>query len=143
MSAAGAASSRSCPSAPAGDPEARLIGVVADDGRVGYVRPALRVPPQFVELVRRPADAARFRFAAPCVEGRCANWTGSRCGVIDALAAAEPGVPAGDQRLPRCAIRPTCVWFSQRGARACVICPTVHSDDLLPEPFAAQAEGGP
>lgn len=118
-----------CPSARCED-GAYLVGIVGADGVVGYVTPLLQVDMNFVRRARNGREPeGRFRFAQPCVEGACANWDGTRCGVIDrALAAkaeADIDLPPG---LPRCSIRRWCRWFEQAGAAACSACPLVITD---------------
>src|SRR4051794_5199030 len=122
-----------CPSARC-EPGATLLGVVGADGTVGYVTPQLTVDEAFVVQARRGrAPEKRFRFAGGCVESGCAQWTGSRCGVIDRVLdgglveAPEPGARGA---LPHCAIRPGCRWFEQSGAEACGVCPLVITDTL-------------
>ena len=68
-----------------------------------------------------------MRFAAPCQRERCAQWTGSSCGVIEEVLATGAGEdqPA---RLPRCAIRSACRWYRQEGGAACRACPLVITD---------------
>ena len=70
---------RLCPSAPA-EPGALVIGVVQEDGRVAHLATPLRADEGF--LARETAPETRFRFSGGCVEGRCAQWTGSACGII-------------------------------------------------------------
>jgi hypothetical protein len=121
---------RLCPSARC-EPEAILLGVVTPDGRVGYLRPELRVDAEFVAVAQTAREPEkRFRFAQPCVEGRCAHWTGSRCGVIqNVLDSGEGRAAAGESRpLPRCSIRPRCRWFAEQGTRACMVCPLVVTE---------------
>jgi hypothetical protein len=118
-----------CPSAPC-ESGATLLGVVGSQGRVGYLTPPLTIDDDFVATARRGrSPEKRFRFAAPCVEERCAQWTGSRCGVIDAVIAnplPRPDDEAGG--LPRCSIRSACRWFAQSGTDACRVCPLVITD---------------
>jgi hypothetical protein len=106
-----------------------LLGIVGQDGVLGYVRPQLTIDADFVERAARGrTPEARFRFAEPCAEQRCGHWAGDRCGLVDevlesAQAAALASEPA--RPLPRCAIRRTCRWFAQRGPQACGTCPRV------------------
>ena len=124
---------RTCPSSSC-EPGAKLIGVVNSDGTVGYVSPPLEIDVDFVEHAKRGrTPEKRFRFAGPCVEGRCAQWTGSRCGVIDTVLT-TPDRPQAPERLPHCGIRSTCRWYAQSGAEACAVCPLVVTD--LREPQA-------
>lgn len=119
-----------CPSARC-EEGAILLGLVAADGRVAYLRPEARIDAEFVREARRGrAPEKRFRFADTCVEGRCAQWTGERCGLIDRVLESEDAVANGaEQRpLPRCAIRTRCRWFGQQGREACAACPLVVHD---------------
>jgi hypothetical protein len=96
---------------------------------VGYITPPIPVDDEFVAKVRSGrSPEKRFRFAGDCIEGGCAQWTGSRCGVIDAVLAVDRDTAGDSSRLPRCAIRSTCRWFAQSGADACSVCPRVVTD---------------
>jgi len=132
----------SCPSARC-EPGATLLGIVEADGRVGYITPALQIDEKFVEQAQRGrAPEKRFRFAGTCVEGGCAQWTGTRCGVIDRALAAdvvEPPLKAAREPLPQCAIRSSCRWFAQSGADACRVCPLVTTDTTTPSVTTAAA----
>jgi hypothetical protein len=119
--------SHTCPSGPC-EPGAILLGLVGEDDRVGYLTPPVRIDEEFVVRANRGrSPQKRFRFATPCVEAECAQWTGSRCGVIDRVLDAdlEAVEPEG---LPRCAIRGSCRWFAQAGDEACAVCPLVITD---------------
>ena len=72
----------------------------------------------------RPTDV--FRFAAPCEQCGCNNWSGSSCRVAERLVQI---LPASSSELPRCKLRPVCQWFAQEGGAACVRCPQVRTDD--------------
>jgi hypothetical protein len=115
---------QTCPSSTC-TPGHLLLGIVRPDGTLAQVSPPLELDETFVRRARagERAPEARMRFAGPCVTSRCRQWTGARCGVADLVADAAP---TGDQeRLPPCPIRATCRWWSQRGAAACRICPSV------------------
>jgi hypothetical protein len=119
---------RLCPSAPA-EPGALVIGVVGPDGHVAHLATPLRADAGFLEGLRRDGASpeARFRFSGACQEGRCVQWTGSACGIIErVLAHLDPAQAA--EVLPRCGIRRDCRWHSQRGAAACHACPLVVTD---------------
>lgn len=125
-----AAGDRTCPSAPC-EPGNVLLGLVQADGRVGYLTPPMAIDEEFVAIARRGrSPGKRFRFAGPCVESGCAQWSGGRCGVIDSVLEERDellpnGAPAA---LPHCAIRSACRWFAQAGAEACHVCPLVITD---------------
>lgn len=107
-----------------------MIGIVGADGVVQPIPTRLEIDADFVERARqRGSPEARFRFAGRCVEGGCSQWTGNSCGVIEKVLTgmAEQVVKPVDN-LPRCAIRGTCRWYSQRGKAACQACVFVVTD---------------
>lgn len=119
-----------CPSAP-GVPGALVVGVVGPDGRVSNLGAPLEADAGFLARVAEDGPPERrFRFASPCVEGRCAQWTGRACGIVEhVLDHLGPAATAdAAMRLPRCAIRRDCRWFGQRGAAACAGCALVRTD---------------
>jgi hypothetical protein len=119
-----------CPSARC-EPGAILLGLSLPDGRVAFASDRIVVNEEFVEAAAegRPAEQ-RFRFAAPCVRGACKQWTGSRCGVIDAVV--DHLGPTEAASLPACSIRSQCRWFGQSGPVACSACPLVVTDARPP-----------
>ena len=121
---AGEAPGHSCPSAPAA-PGALLLGLLGPEGRIHNLRTPVRVDAQFLELASEDGPPeARMRFAGRCQTGACAQWTGTRCGVIDRAMAhleAEIALPV-PANGPPCVIRADCRWFAQRGPKACGTC---------------------
>jgi hypothetical protein len=100
--------------------------VVRSDQKVAILDPPIPVNDEFVETVTAAGNAEeRFRFADKCIQCGCKQWTGSSCGVMDALAMENHLLEIIDENLPACAIRPDCRWYSQEGAKACMICPYV------------------
>ena len=126
-------SPRSCPSAPAA-PGARLLGLLGSDGRVHNLKSVMTVDAGFLEAAAEAGPVeARMRFASPCQTSGCAQWTGSRCGVIDrALAHIEAALPVEAGALPPCTIRSDCRWFAQTGPRACGACAYIVTDRRAP-----------
>jgi len=122
-----------CPSSTCHE-DALLFGIVGPDGRVGYVRPALPVDSSFLDVVSATGGhpEQRFRFAGPCVEGRCAQWGNGRCAAIDIALSAGIAVD-GEAGLPACGIRGSCRWFRQSGATACKVCPLVITEAATPQ----------
>ena len=111
---------------------AALIGVIDGDGGVNYIKPAPAIDAQFVEIASRSRPPEqKFRFANNCVKSSCSHWIDARCEVVDlAVSAVDDlgGQPStSPENLPRCAIRPTCRWFAQRGRDACRACPSVFN----------------
>ncbi len=117
---------RTCPSTTV-EHAPTLLGVVGPDGRVHYVTPALPLDDEFRHKAAKAGAAeARFRFAGPCVERGCQQWTGTRCGVIDSLL--DQVEHDLETALRPCTVRRECRWFAQRGAAACRACPWVITD---------------
>lgn len=115
-----------CPSAPASE-GAILLSIRDQDGVARYPREQLPVTKVFLELARSgttPGLDARFRFASPCQQSACAQWLDGGCSLPGKLVDLKD---EGTQEagLPRCSIRGSCRWFSQSGAAACAICPSV------------------
>ncbi len=116
-----------CPSARC-ETGAVLIGMVKDDGAVGHIPQRLYVDEDFVKNANADGKAeTRFRFASSCVQGKCGQWKGGKCGVVE-LAADELSAVQTDA-LPKCSIRSECRWFKQRAAEACRVCSFVITDD--------------
>lgn len=110
-----------------------VLGVIGEDGTVGYVRPQVVVDAEFVRAAsagRRPEK--RLRFAQPCIESGCGHWIGNQCAVVEKMTELQRTalIPAGDDSLPHCTIRSRCRWFSQRGRAACDVCRYVITDLL-------------
>jgi len=103
-----------------------LLGVVGPTGRLGYLSPAIRIDADFVEST--PSAEQRFRFAEPCVQAACSQWTGSQCGLAERLVT---GRAPKDYQLPDCSIRGTCRWHAEHGADACYVCPLVITDNRV------------
>jgi hypothetical protein len=109
---------------------ARLLGIVQQDGTVAFTPDDIRIDAAFVRIAqqgRKPES--RFRFGSACQRKRCAQWTGERCGVVDAVLheITEAGITMPES-VPNCAIRSNCRWFDQRGYSACRVCPLVITD---------------
>lgn len=115
-----------CPSARC-EADALLLGVVQADGRIGYLGAPLAVDQMFVDRAREGrSPERRFRFATPCVEGACRQWTGTRCGVIDA--AIEDLATHVGEDIPACGLRAQCRWHRQSGLAACHACPFIVTE---------------
>ncbi|GEP54660.1 hypothetical protein [Reyranella soli] len=118
---------KTCPSTTGDTATAEIIGVIGTDGLVRNIPTPIPLTDEMRESVG-PRPERIFRLAGPCMEGRCANWQNKACALIDRMREqAERLQLATDaaDKLPRCAIRPTCVWWRQRGPEACQICPQV------------------
>jgi hypothetical protein len=116
-----------CPSSPL-ETQAVLVGVVLSNGRIAYAADRLEVDEGLEDALREAESPERlFRFASPCRQTGCVQWTGERCGVIDRAMNLNPQVAESDE-LPDCSIRSECRWFFQSGREACSICPYIITD---------------
>lgn len=110
-------------------PGSRLLGVRQEDGRVAILPEPFPVDNDFIEKVKNHPLLAeqRFRFTNKCIESGCGQWNDKGCGVVERMVKYLDQIPV-DDILPACSIRPSCRWFSQRGADACRICPYVLTE---------------
>jgi hypothetical protein len=123
--------SKSCPSAPA-SPGAVLLGVVNDDGTLGYFGTEITVDEEFIATGRQQGDLEKqFRFSSKCVKSGCNQWQDGKCGVISKMISLNPDWHKQPFLLPDCSIRPTCRWYAQEGDHACSHCPYIVTNSLL------------
>ena len=123
----GSVETKLCPSARC-EPGAILLGVVKDDGTVGHLPMPLTVDEDFVAEADADGQAeTRFRFASPCQRAGCRQWENGGCGVVRDVT--DHAGTFRDAALPRCSIRSTCQWFSERKDAACRTCRFVVTDD--------------
>jgi hypothetical protein len=141
---------RTCPSSFC-RPGQVLLGIVLPSGRVAFASDRVVVTEEFDRIAREGRQPEkRFRFAGPCIQRGCRQWTGERCGFIDRLVEDEdqrgeeiaegPAVGESGEGLQPCSVRDGCRWFHQHGARACRVCPGVIMD-MTPE-FDPTLAGG-
>jgi len=105
-----------------------LLGIVQGDGHIRFVQQRVQIDQEFVEVSKKGrSPEKRFRFSESCQEGKCTQWTGNRCGIIDEIISTI-GTKIISEDLPACSIRHQCRWFSQCGPSACHICPYVITD---------------
>ena len=131
-----------CPSTHTSAAGARLFGVqVRTEGgerRLAYLTETHPITEQVLELAGSSAPHKILRVAAPCIENRCPHWNGRGCRLATRVATM---LPPAVSSMPRCAIRPACLWFKQEGPAACTRCPQVatieqHAPDTLPAKVA-------
>jgi hypothetical protein len=130
----------SCPSARPDTEDSVVFGVVGgsiEEPRVGYLRQPIAATPEVVALAGPADPAAVFRFGGRCAEGACRHFDGARCSLAQRLVQLLPVVT---DRLPPCALRPTCRWWWEEGPAACRRCPQVVTYSIAPSaPLAAAA----
>ena len=131
-----------CPSAQPQHEGARVFGVQTGASpetlRVGYLTEAYPVTEELLSLAGHAAPTEVLRIAAFCV--KCEHHDGTGCRLAARVASMlEPVVSS----LPRCAIRPNCLWFHQEGRAACVRCPQVTTIKRWPTEFEKEVSGLP
>ena len=89
-------------------------------------------------LAKPVAPTEVFRFAAPCAGSGCVHFAAgeSKCRLIEKVVRFMPVV---GERLPACAIRPSCRWWQQEGRAACLRCPQVVTRNFKPTEAVRQA----
>lgn len=116
-----------CPSASPYDAEARVFAVVGGSvaaPQAAYLEASIPVTPDVLALAGPVDPAEVFRAAAPCANHRCGNFDHEDHGCRLARKTVRLA-PVVVHRLPRCAIRSSCLWWAQEGASACQRCPQV------------------
>src|SRR5258706_8786673 len=115
------------PSASPYDAEAGVFAVVGGSvagPQAAYLDASIPVTPEVLALAGSVDAAEVFRAAAPCANHRCGNFDHEDHGCRLARKTVRLA-PVVVHRLPRCAIRSSCLWWAQEGAAACQRCPQV------------------
>jgi hypothetical protein len=131
-----------CPSAQPQHEGARVFGVQTETSpgtlRVGYLTETYPVTQELLSVAGHAAPTEILRVAAFCV--KCEHHDGVGCRFAARVAnMLDPVVGS----LPRCAIRPKCLWFHQEGKAACIRCPQVATIKREPTEFEKAVSGLP
>lgn len=123
-----------CPSAQPDWEGARLFAVVGgtpEKPKTAYLDRTQPVTQEVLELAGPVAPAEVFRFAAPCVQRGCGHYDGTehKCRLAEKTVR---WMPVAAEKLPPCAIRPSCRWWQQEGRAACRRCPLVVTNNYAP-----------
>jgi hypothetical protein len=133
----------SCPSAHPDTEGAVIFGVAGgtvEEPRVGYLERPVTPTPDLLALTAPANPAAVFRFGGRCAESACQHFAASHCTLGDRLVQLLPVV---SERLPACALRPTCRWWHEQGVAACRRCPQVVTESHAPAAALARAAAPP
>jgi hypothetical protein len=107
----------------------QVLGVVSgsgEDARVSYVNARILATEELLAMTAPLPPAQVLRLAAKCEEKRCTHFDGTDCRLASRIVAALAPVT---EKLPPCAIRPTCRWHIQEGAAACHRCPQIVTNE--------------
>jgi hypothetical protein len=132
MRAAESKTSPLCPSAQPDWDDAALIGIVEGTPEKPVVTPLRRPLPPSEEILRLASPVTPtevFRFAAPCLSQGCLHFSDGKCRLAEKIALLLPPVT---ETLPKCAIRPRCLWWRQEGRAGCLRCLQVVTDNYNP-----------
>lgn len=111
----------SCPSSIANE-HAQIIGIKLHE-EVNILPKLLPVSNEFLQLANKGNMMLKdFRFTNKCIESGCNKWNGKKCGLVDKLI---EKIETQASKIPICAIRQSCRWYSQNGFDACKICEKV------------------
>ncbi|MEL6886110.1 MAG: hypothetical protein AAFY39_05540 [Pseudomonadota bacterium] len=131
-----------CPSAQPDFEDAQVLGVfetAGDTPRLSYTAGTLPATQDVVASTGPVPPTLVMRFAGKCETARCVHFREGACSLVDRIV---EGLDPVTDNLPACAIRRTCRWYTQEGARACHRCPQVVTRMENPDPqMAAIAEG--
>jgi len=124
-----------CPSVQAESPGAMVFAVVGGtlaQPEVSYLDETLPVTPEVWAMTAPLHPSEVLRMAGPCaMSTACAHFddTRTQCRLARRTVNLAPVVVS---KPPRCAIRSTCMWWSQEGVSACLRCPQVVTNDAAP-----------
>jgi hypothetical protein len=123
-----------CPSAQPDWEGSVAIGVIegtVEKPRMTHFPSAVPVSRELLDLAKPVTPAEVFRFAAPCVQGRCVHFRNSHCNLVTQIINVLPAVR---EMLPTCAVRTQCRWWREEGKAACLRCDQVVTDNHSPSP---------
>src|SRR5277367_7104435 len=106
-------------------PGSMAFGVITRmplEPRVTWIERPVPVTDDLLALAGPVPPTQVLRFAAPCQETACCHFDGKDCQLATRLVQLMPAV---DDSLPPCRIRPDCRWFKQEGRAACQRCPQI------------------
>lgn len=121
-----------CPSAQHHEAGARVFAVVGgtlEEPSVSYLDQPLPMTQSLIDMAAPVDPAEVFRITAPCAGTGCSHFNDTQhtCRLATRTVALAPVVVS---KPPRCAIRASCMWWSQEGVSACLRCPQVVTNDF-------------
>ncbi|MFE0700982.1 hypothetical protein [Streptomyces sp. NPDC058872] len=130
-----------CPSGEADRPESVVLGVRSgQDGSVVYLADPVPASEVLGEVPEGIEPRRILRFASHCASD-CLHRRGADCTLVERVLARP--VAGQGRSVPRCHLRTSCQWWTQRGVDACLRCPAVatrhRTDDTLAEMVADPA----
>lgn len=123
-----------CPSAPWDHEGAVVFGVTggtAKAPKVMFLKQMLAPSAQLQAKLGGVAPEEVFRIAAPCRGSGCQHHNAATKNCNLATNIVQQVAQVYDQ-LATCGIRPSCVWWAQEGAEACVRCPQIATRNSVP-----------
>ncbi len=117
-----------CPSAQPDLESGVVIGVVsgtAPEPRIAYLERPVSQDEGVLGLASPAKPTEVFRLASPCATISCQHFDGSSCRLVSRIVQLLKPVVG---EIPRCHLRPTCRWWAQEGAPACVRRPQIVTE---------------
>lgn len=128
-----------CPSAQPEMADSVVFGVIggtSEEPRLGYLVEPRTVTDELLALTAPVKPTEVFRFAAPCAGNSCQHFDGSDCRLAKRIVQL---LPAAEETLPPCRLRPSCRWWQQEGKAACIRCPQIVTETYHPSELLHQA----
>lgn len=131
----------SCPSAPAYWEGSQVFGVMTgsiEQPTMAYLDKPQPVTEELLTLAKPCQPEEVFRFSAPCAHATCVHFVAesAKCRFAEKVVRFAPVVV---EQLPTCGIRSSCRWWQQEGKAACLRCPQMVTNDLIPSDEMRQA----
>ena len=122
-----------CPSVQPDSPGAHVFAVVGGTPsapEASYLDEAVPLTPDIWAMTAPLNPAEVLRIAGPCaMSTACLHFDESRSKCRLAIRTVRLA-PVVVSKPPRCAIRRSCLWWSQEGVSACLRCPQVVTNDF-------------
>ncbi len=131
----------SCPSSRPEVDDSVIFGLVDwSEGKpqVGYLEKPLPTEKEYLDLSGEIAPTEIFRIASPCQQHQCQHFKDHKCALATRV---TEQLDAVVDKLPKCRIRSTCLWWRQEGKAACLRCPQIYTDVYGPTEEQRQLAG--
>lgn len=128
-----------CPSAQPEMTDSVIFGVIsgtAEEPRLAHLVEPRAVTEELLALAAPVKPTEVFRFAAPCANNNCQHFDGSDCRLAKRIVQLLPAV---EEILPPCRLRPSCRWWQQEGKAACMRCTQIVTETYHPSELLHQA----
>jgi hypothetical protein len=119
-----------------------VFGVVQgtpDKPRLVHLKEPQPVTPELLEMAAPAKPTEVFRFAAPCAGSSCCHFESGQCKLVERVVKL---LPATEEAIASCRLRPLCRWWQQEGRAACLRCPLIVTESEPRDALFVEAAGG-